>query len=254
MYWCSLAGQRRVTAHKRRSPSRVHRPRRPHHRPPEALSCSACRSSSCSPACSADPWRARWRTRAASRRRTRAPLARSSASSRPPGRRRRPGVVALLRAPSGAESPEAAARIAAVQRTLAAEPGIASVVSVATTRDPRFVSRDGRDDLPRRHARRRRRRGRGGGRARRALRGRGRRHARRLGLRRDPDRRQRDGRPRPRRGARLPDPAAALARVLPRPRRAAAARGRDHDRARHVPRAHRWSTRSTGSRSSRSTW
>ena len=54
------------------------------------------------------------------------------------------GVVALLRAPTGVESPEAAARIAAVQRTLAAEPGIASVVSVATTQDPRFVSRDGR--------------------------------------------------------------------------------------------------------------
>jgi uncharacterized membrane protein YdfJ with MMPL/SSD domain len=55
-----------------------------------------------------------------------------------------PGVVALLRTPSGAESPEARERIAAVQRTLVAEPGIASVTSVETTDDARFVSRDGR--------------------------------------------------------------------------------------------------------------
>ena len=55
-----------------------------------------------------------------------------------------PGVVALLSTPSGADSPEARARVAAVQRTLAAEPGVASVTSVETTRDPRFVSRDGR--------------------------------------------------------------------------------------------------------------
>ena len=55
-----------------------------------------------------------------------------------------PGVVALLRTPSGAESVEARRRIAAVQRTLAAEPGIAAVTSFQTTRDPRFVSRDGR--------------------------------------------------------------------------------------------------------------
>jgi len=55
-----------------------------------------------------------------------------------------PGVVVLLRTPAGADSPEARARIATVQRTLAAEPGIASVTSVETTRDPRFVSRDGR--------------------------------------------------------------------------------------------------------------
>jgi uncharacterized membrane protein YdfJ with MMPL/SSD domain len=55
-----------------------------------------------------------------------------------------PGVVALLRTPSGAESPTAQARIAAVQRTLAAQSGIASVSSAETSRDPRFVSRDGR--------------------------------------------------------------------------------------------------------------
>jgi uncharacterized membrane protein YdfJ with MMPL/SSD domain len=55
-----------------------------------------------------------------------------------------PGVVALLRTPAGAESAAARERIAAVQRTLAAEPGIASVTSVETTHDPRFVSRDGR--------------------------------------------------------------------------------------------------------------
>ena len=55
-----------------------------------------------------------------------------------------PGVVALLRTPSGVDSPEAKERIAAVQRTLAAQPGIASVTSVETTQDERFVSRDGR--------------------------------------------------------------------------------------------------------------
>ena len=55
-----------------------------------------------------------------------------------------PGVVALLRTPSGADSPKATRRIAAVQRTIAAEPGIASVTSAETTRDERFVSRDGR--------------------------------------------------------------------------------------------------------------
>jgi len=54
-----------------------------------------------------------------------------------------PGVVVLIRTPSGAESPDARGRVAAVQRALAAEPGIASVVSAETTGDPRFVSRDG---------------------------------------------------------------------------------------------------------------
>ena len=54
-----------------------------------------------------------------------------------------PGVVALIRTPSGAESADAKGRVAVVQRTLAAEPGIASVASAATTGDPRFVSRDG---------------------------------------------------------------------------------------------------------------
>lgn len=55
-----------------------------------------------------------------------------------------PGVVALLRTPSGADSAAARERVAAVQRTLAREPGIVSVTSVETTQDPRFVSRDGR--------------------------------------------------------------------------------------------------------------
>ncbi len=54
-----------------------------------------------------------------------------------------PGVVALIRTPSGAESPAAEGRVAAVQKTLAAETGFASVSSAATTGDPRFVSRDG---------------------------------------------------------------------------------------------------------------
>ena len=41
-----------------------------------------------------------------------------------------PGVVALLQTPSGADSRAAQRRIAAVQRTLAADPAIASVTSV----------------------------------------------------------------------------------------------------------------------------
>jgi RND superfamily putative drug exporter len=49
-----------------------------------------------------------------------------------------PGVVVLLRTPSGAQSPAARARADAVRRTLAAQPGIASVG------DARAVSRDGR--------------------------------------------------------------------------------------------------------------
>ena len=55
-----------------------------------------------------------------------------------------PGVVALVQTPSGATSSEAGRRIGAVQRTLAADPAIASVTSVESTRDKRFVSRDGR--------------------------------------------------------------------------------------------------------------
>jgi len=55
-----------------------------------------------------------------------------------------PGVVALVQTPSGATSSEAERRIGAVQRTLAADPAIASVTSVESTRDKRFVSRDGR--------------------------------------------------------------------------------------------------------------
>ena len=55
-----------------------------------------------------------------------------------------PSVVALLRTPSGADSAAGRARIAAVQRELAATPGVAAVASAASTGDPSFVSRDGR--------------------------------------------------------------------------------------------------------------
>ena len=161
------------------------------------------------------------------------------------------GVVALLRTPSGADSPEARRRIAAVQRELAAQPGIASVTSVETTRDPRFVSRDGRatyvaatldadadedavieglderfgdvDDV--------------------ALGG------SLIGFNQIGDSVEADlG---PRRDARVPGAAAALAPLLPRPRRGAAARGRAHHRRSAPSSRSRRSTRSTGSRSSR---
>ncbi len=59
------------------------------------------------------------------------------------GKQATPGVVALVRTPSGADSTAAKRRIAAVQRSLAADPAIASVASVQSTRDERFVSRDG---------------------------------------------------------------------------------------------------------------
>ena len=54
-----------------------------------------------------------------------------------------PRVVALLRTPSGAESSAGKRRLAAMQRKLAADPAVASVTSVLSTRDERFVSRDG---------------------------------------------------------------------------------------------------------------
>lgn len=60
------------------------------------------------------------------------------------GRGSAPGVVLLLSTPQGADRPAARARVAALQRELAAMRGIASVVSHASTRDKRFVSTDGR--------------------------------------------------------------------------------------------------------------
>ena len=54
------------------------------------------------------------------------------------------GIVLLADTPSGADSPAGRQRVAALQRVLAREPGVASVTSVLDTRDPRFVSRDGR--------------------------------------------------------------------------------------------------------------
>lgn len=55
-----------------------------------------------------------------------------------------PGLVLLVATPHGADTPAAQARLAGLRRELAARPGIASVVPTATTRDERFVSRDGR--------------------------------------------------------------------------------------------------------------
>ena len=60
------------------------------------------------------------------------------------GRHVNPGIVALLETPAGAGSAAGRERIAAVERTLSAVPGIAAVVSADSTRDPSFVSRDGR--------------------------------------------------------------------------------------------------------------
>ena len=60
------------------------------------------------------------------------------------GRQANPGIVALLRTPAGAGSPAGRERIAAVERTLSAEPGIAAVASAESTSDQSFVSRDGR--------------------------------------------------------------------------------------------------------------
>ena len=55
-----------------------------------------------------------------------------------------PAAVALLRTPSGADAPEALARITEVQEAMAAEPGIVRVDSAESTGAPGFVSRDGR--------------------------------------------------------------------------------------------------------------
>jgi RND superfamily putative drug exporter len=60
------------------------------------------------------------------------------------GREPSPGVVLLVSTPRGADDPAAAARVAALERDLAAQPGIGSVVSRASTRDERFVASDGR--------------------------------------------------------------------------------------------------------------
>ena len=60
------------------------------------------------------------------------------------GRQASPGIVLLVATPNGADDPAARARVAALERELAAQPGIASVVSRASTRDERFVASDGR--------------------------------------------------------------------------------------------------------------
>jgi uncharacterized membrane protein YdfJ with MMPL/SSD domain len=55
-----------------------------------------------------------------------------------------PGLVLLVDTPGGADSPAARARVAALRAELAKAPGVASVATAQTTRDPAFVSRDGR--------------------------------------------------------------------------------------------------------------
>jgi len=60
------------------------------------------------------------------------------------GREAAPGIVLLIDTPRGADTPAALARVTALERELAAQPGIASVVSRASTRDERFVAPDGR--------------------------------------------------------------------------------------------------------------
>lgn len=55
-----------------------------------------------------------------------------------------PNVVLLVSTPGGADAPAARARVARIERDVAAEPGVASVVSQISTRDKRFVSSDGR--------------------------------------------------------------------------------------------------------------
>jgi uncharacterized membrane protein YdfJ with MMPL/SSD domain len=55
-----------------------------------------------------------------------------------------PGVVALVQAGAPVTSAAAAAKIERVRAVLAADPGVARVVGFAETRDPAFVSEDGR--------------------------------------------------------------------------------------------------------------
>ncbi len=55
-----------------------------------------------------------------------------------------PGVVALVRAGAPVTSEAAVAKIERVRAILAADPGVARVVGFAETRDPAFVSKDGR--------------------------------------------------------------------------------------------------------------
>lgn len=61
-----------------------------------------------------------------------------------PGAQTSPGVVALVRAGAPVTSAAAAAKIERVRAILAADPGVARVVGFAETRDPAFVSKDGR--------------------------------------------------------------------------------------------------------------
>ncbi|MGI8659534.1 MAG: MMPL family transporter [Thermoleophilaceae bacterium] len=60
------------------------------------------------------------------------------------GQQAAPGVVLLVDVPEGATSAAGRARLAELARELASRPGIASVASLTSTRDERFVSADGR--------------------------------------------------------------------------------------------------------------
>ena len=55
-----------------------------------------------------------------------------------------PGIVLLVDTPRGAGSPAARRRVAALRAELLRAPGVASVATAQSTRDPAFVSRDGR--------------------------------------------------------------------------------------------------------------
>lgn len=54
------------------------------------------------------------------------------------------GIVLLVDTPAGGTAPASRRRVAALRGQLAREPGIASVATAQSTRDPAFVSRDGR--------------------------------------------------------------------------------------------------------------
>ncbi len=60
------------------------------------------------------------------------------------GREESPGVILLADLPQGAGSEAGRERIAELERSLQADPGIASTLSSASARDQRFVSEDGR--------------------------------------------------------------------------------------------------------------
>ena len=235
MYCCSLSG-----ADGSPSPGAPHvlGPRRSHHRPPEAHAAVRRPVRGRRRASSAARSPGRCRPRAASPPRSSGSARADARIEAATGTQAAPGVVALMTRPD-----QAAAGARRARRR--------SRGSRRVSREP-VASRDGRsayllatlkasaDEDGRRR------------RARAALRGQRRRPARRPAVRPAPDRRLRLRGPRPRRDARLPDPAAALAAVLPRPRDGAPARGRHDHRARHVPRADVVNQAYT-SRSSRST-